>query len=403
MTCQINKLSFLILFSIIAINPTWSQTDCSGVGDLLNHGYLLNMNIGNFDEFAILHSSEFFVKIDKDVPRRSFPKNHYHNGQLTTGFYMSYDTDGQCVPIAYNVAANQWHSVTTFTSDGFGYRFNIFPPSNNPPFQSIADFIANFDGTKHITAWETTFVPNPWKTWSDFVSGAVQLNTTLKPNGISFDFNIIGSNTPSPYTNQEYIIDIHGGWGVYKIEWQYIMPNGTMSVKEVHDPSVNLYADKWIINNTDYFIYKDGFTKFTLPYNRGQYQIVVSVTAKHISGDNTKDETKIHYKNVPEGQLEKSIDGTELNSQNYSYKLYDAYPNPFNPTTMIRFNIPQDSYVQLNVYNAIGQVVKTLIDKELSAALHTVEFDASDLPSGLYYYQVIAYNFTETKKMLLIK
>jgi hypothetical protein len=85
------------------------------------------------------------------------------------------------------------------------------------------------------------------------------------------------------------------------------------------------------------------------------------------------------------------------------YELSQNYPNPFNPSTNIRFSIPQASDVQLEVFNLLGQKVQTLVSGKLNAGMHTVNFDASSLSSGVYLYRIRAGNFVQTKRMLLIK
>jgi predicted CXXCH cytochrome family protein len=85
------------------------------------------------------------------------------------------------------------------------------------------------------------------------------------------------------------------------------------------------------------------------------------------------------------------------------FDLYQNYPNPFNPSTTIRFDVPQRAHVKLVVYNALGQIVETLVDQELAANSYKVEFDAAALPSGIYFYRIISDNFVTTKKMLLLK
>ena len=62
-----------------------------------------------------------------------------------------------------------------------------------------------------------------------------------------------------------------------------------------------------------------------------------------------------------------------------SFTLYQNYPNPFNPTTTIKFALPVDSKVKINVYNSLGQLVETLVDKEMESGYHEVNFDASRL------------------------
>ncbi len=86
-----------------------------------------------------------------------------------------------------------------------------------------------------------------------------------------------------------------------------------------------------------------------------------------------------------------------------NYNLEQNYPNPFNPTTTIKFNIPNDQHVRINVYNIIGELVTELINKDYSAGSYTVEFNAADLPSGIYIYRLESQSFTSVRKMILIK
>jgi immune inhibitor A len=85
------------------------------------------------------------------------------------------------------------------------------------------------------------------------------------------------------------------------------------------------------------------------------------------------------------------------------FALQQNYPNPFNPTTVINYLLPIDSYVKLKVYNLLGQEVATLVDGEQLAGYHEAVWDASAVPSGVYYYKLHAGNFTEVKKMLLVR
>jgi hypothetical protein len=85
------------------------------------------------------------------------------------------------------------------------------------------------------------------------------------------------------------------------------------------------------------------------------------------------------------------------------FTLYQNYPNPFNPTTTIKFALPVASRVKINVYNSLGQLVETLVDKEMESGYHEVNFNASSLASGVYLYQLQAGEYISVKKMLLIK
>ncbi|HRI46849.1 MAG TPA: T9SS type A sorting domain-containing protein, partial [Ignavibacteriaceae bacterium] len=83
------------------------------------------------------------------------------------------------------------------------------------------------------------------------------------------------------------------------------------------------------------------------------------------------------------------------------YTLFQNYPNPFNPSTTIKFGLPEDSKVVLEVYNIIGEKVKTLINQEMSAGYHNVNFTGNELSTGIYIYRITANEFTSTKKFIL--
>lgn len=85
------------------------------------------------------------------------------------------------------------------------------------------------------------------------------------------------------------------------------------------------------------------------------------------------------------------------------YHLSQNYPNPFNPSTNIRFSLPTAGPVKLEVYNVLGQHVATLVDRQMSAGTHEVEFDGSNQSSGIFFYRLIHAQGTETKKMIMVK
>lgn len=85
------------------------------------------------------------------------------------------------------------------------------------------------------------------------------------------------------------------------------------------------------------------------------------------------------------------------------FSLGQNYPNPFNPTTKISFNIQQSSFVKLTVYDALGKAVAQLVNRNIDAGTHSVEFNAASLPSGVYYYKLEANGFSDVKKMMMIK
>ena len=86
-----------------------------------------------------------------------------------------------------------------------------------------------------------------------------------------------------------------------------------------------------------------------------------------------------------------------------SFELMQNYPNPFNPTTNIRYDIPKAAKVTLKIYDILGREVKTLVNTIQSPGQYTVAFNAQDLASGVYFYQIHAGSFVATKKLMLVK
>ena len=85
------------------------------------------------------------------------------------------------------------------------------------------------------------------------------------------------------------------------------------------------------------------------------------------------------------------------------FELKQNYPNPFNPSTVISYALPKDGYASIKVYNAVGKEVATLVNENKKAGYYETRFNGADLASGLYFYKIEAGNFTQTRKMLLIK
>ena len=93
----------------------------------------------------------------------------------------------------------------------------------------------------------------------------------------------------------------------------------------------------------------------------------------------------------------------KFNNSNSGFALNQNYPNPFNPSTKIRFTVPAKSYTSLKIYDVLGNEVGTLVDEYKPAGNYNVDFDASNLSSGVYFYTLRVGNFIESKKMLLLK
>jgi len=87
----------------------------------------------------------------------------------------------------------------------------------------------------------------------------------------------------------------------------------------------------------------------------------------------------------------------------HSYHLSQNYPNPFNPSTLIRYQLSVSALVVLKVFDICGREIRTLVNERQNAGSHSVQFNASDLPSGVYFYKIEAGKYQDVKKLLLLK
>ena len=85
------------------------------------------------------------------------------------------------------------------------------------------------------------------------------------------------------------------------------------------------------------------------------------------------------------------------------FKLYNNYPNPFNPSTKIKYQVPSISDVTIRIYDVLGNEIETLVNQEKTAGTYEVEFNSEGISSGIYLYKITAGDFTQTKKMILLK
>lgn len=96
-----------------------------------------------------------------------------------------------------------------------------------------------------------------------------------------------------------------------------------------------------------------------------------------------------------------SVDEEEVIPLEHS--ISQNYPNPFNPITKLKFALPQRTHTKLGIYDVLGSEIKTLVNIELEAGHHEINFDASNFPSGVYFYRIQTNNFVQTKKMILLR
>ncbi|MEW6196410.1 MAG: T9SS type A sorting domain-containing protein [Bacteroidota bacterium] len=123
-----------------------------------------------------------------------------------------------------------------------------------------------------------------------------------------------------------------------------------------------------------------------------------------VDGDAKYFVNNVMYEDIP-NLSKKTFEEIKIKSNGTpnDYHLGNNYPNPFNPTTVISFNLPQQEHVTLKVYDVLGKEVATLVEGVQNSGRHEVKFDASELASGIYFYTLKAGKFSQTNKMILVK
>jgi hypothetical protein len=178
-----------------------------------------------------------------------------------------------------------------------------------------------------------------------------------------------------------------------------------------NDPTDLENLRKWIFfryrktNPTDFLLLPDGDDKFNFvwPVRGNMFDLTYSNSALvgndglHLGDLNWYPDERAQYQFTPVG-VEQLPDALPM-----EYELGQNYPNPFNPTTNIQFSIPESGLVSLKVFDVLGQEVAQVINQELKAGVHKVDFNASQLTSGIYFYTLESGDFIKTQKMILLK
>ncbi len=150
------------------------------------------------------------------------------------------------------------------------------------------------------------------------------------------------------------------------------------------------------------------FAEDTLKPGSG-YWVKVNQAGQLILSASSQTPQSARIKIIPTSELPPSPPDTEIRNPQSAipnrFSLEQNYPNPFNPVTVIRYQLPEQSYVTLRVFNTLGKEIATFVDGIQEAGFKTVEWDVpqSGIPSGMYFYRLSAGSFTDTKKLLLVK
>lgn len=189
---------------------------------------------------------------------------------------------------------------------------------------------------------------------------------------------------------------------------------GTGKVLDVNgNPEENAIVTVERIINGDTLVVTEKYTNSLGTYDFGAWAgkdsaITYEIFAKDSSNAQAAMSVKLtDLKEItlPDLHLQAAATGVQNDNSTLpsNYNLNQNYPNPFNPSTVISYSIPKESNVTLKIYNSLGQLVSTIVNKMQAAGNYQATFNADDLSSGIYFYSLSAGDFMQVKKMILLK
>ncbi|NOS83795.1 MAG: T9SS type A sorting domain-containing protein [Ignavibacteria bacterium] len=313
------------------------------------------------------------------------------------------------------------------TLDGINDQVGIAPISY---FTADTQYLPISGGSINFYDMSTN-VPTSWS-WS-FPGGTPPTSNVKNPTNISYSqtgaytvslttTNQFGSNT---YTALNYIIVA----GVPLNPFTLISPptNTTVTVSASDPSTTDFVWAKSTAGNSIKYIFKikklGTSTEYSYTSNNSGLDTTSSMrrsfldslgTVLGYTGDSVRCSWRAAATNGVDTlassgaflvTLRRSTIGITQISSNIpgSYLLYNNYPNPFNPTTIINFDVPHKSNLRIKIYNALGEVVSVLADRNFDPGKYSVDFDGSNLASGIYFYSLEAENVMQVKRMVLVK
>ncbi len=415
----------------------WSyKTTFSGsISDLVSKG---DVNGDKMDDLIIRNGNTFYF-YSRNI---SINSNSFTIGNSTDkSFVIDYNNDGKSDIVLYNsTSINVYYSECTSNS----FLFSSTPSVNISITLDLSAkiFFGRFTNDKYVDL--LTYKNHIWNVYRGWITGFDSLFTydwgNLNDTPLVGDFN--GDNI-----DDIAIYRTSAGYG----EWFVSTSNGTSFSNSPYwykrwgnnsgdDPLIgkfdgNKYLDIMIHRRTAYpnwYYCLSNYAKLTTPtfYDPSPWwadslgllgdniykPIVIDFDGNGIDdlclynfNDNINDNITIKF--IKQGKIRSSETGTLPKNNNEGkddlipreFSLTQNYPNPFNPTTTINYSLPTNQNVKLEVYDILGKRVTTLINEMKSAGYHSVNFNASNLSSGIYIYRIQAGNFINTKKMLIMR
>ncbi len=218
-------------------------------------------------------------------------------------------------------------------------------------------------------------------------------------------------NDPGKFTYQHGIRRLQNGNIIMFDNGNFHTPPKSRAVEYSLDEANRIVTKVWeYSNNPVIFGYAMGFAQRLPDGNTLISWGSTNPTFTEVRPDGSKTlqmnlKTGVFSYRVFKYKLESGITQIQPESNNIpdKYKLYQNYPNPFNPSAIIKYDIPNDGFTQISIYDYLGRMVKQLVSGDIKKGSYSLNVDLSDVSAGVYFYRIKSGNFTDTKKMILIK
>jgi len=337
------------------------------------------------------------------------------------------DTTNFCAPFAFLNIVGYWDLVQ-FHPNAIGLMAGLLPweaaeyigwfmdtNNNGSPFRLNGNIFPPATGT---------YIADQWKGAGEYVrfdaSHLFGFPDPVPPQKIGYDW-IITPDSSGDF--MQYVARIDSGFPV-KVDFLYwhIHPTGNFKIDTtLTADTIHVYAWDTVTDTSGWdpeapserWNLEQGIAGIGHAVTGVGYIIdTLEFAIVHDNWDSTPKNiaipwiNPIPWQNVPAMLFMKppSAVGIDENSHTINkFRFHQNYPNPFNATTTIEFSIPYTEYVTLEIYNVLGEEVATLVSERLTAGNYKYKWDASSLPSGIYFYRIQAGDFVQVKKMILIR
>lgn len=374
MKTKINFKNYLLIFILILLKPNYSQVDLV------------------FDKYNIYVSTYGRVSI------YSVPDNvrQLYRAALLVGtgydsvFDLTFDKDVEVPTQLLSVPSfGDYEIYGSYNNNYSGAPPNVLEIENIYCWQSIGAFIIKYtvinrelNPINAIIGLE--FLPriNNNRTGGDTVTFSNQTKIISVKNGRAVGFKALSEDLKSVGMFY-YFTDYESDSLFY--QWLSYSSHDSLFITNPADPNVDAPAIIPAFNQRTINPNDSAIIYVAIAYGEQESEMLAALANAQQLYDTLT-----------------SVDNNE-NQTLSDFYLNQNYPNPFNPNTVISWNVPFDSYQTLKVYDVLGNEVATLVNEYRTAGSYSINFNASNLSSGVYYYKLTAGNFTETKKMILMR